>query len=148
MLCKTKSVHSHWVHRNCSKWIFVQRIDIRILLPNQVLFRIFDNCLNPTWLSIICLFWSIRLRHLLYHVESVIIPDKNELDSASFHVCETFKSQHLQDLLRELPSTKRYTVILVVKLWLTSSTVKPTINSFCPFTVGSNNASCPYLYCK
>jgi len=43
---------------------------------------------------------------MLYHIENVIIPDKSELDSASFHVCETFKSQHLQDLERELPSTK------------------------------------------
>ena len=48
-----------------------------------------------------------RLRRLLYRVENVILPDKNELDSASFHVCETFRSQHLQDLIRELPSTKR-----------------------------------------
>ena len=44
---------------------------------------------------------------MLYQVENVIIPDKSELDSASFHVCETFKSQHLQDLESELPSTKR-----------------------------------------
>jgi len=43
---------------------------------------------------------------MLYHIENVIIPDKSELDSASFHVCETFKSQHLQDLERKLPSTK------------------------------------------
>ena len=49
---------------------------------------------------------SNRIRHTLYQVENVIIPDKNELDSASFHVCETFKSQHLQDLETELPSTK------------------------------------------
>jgi len=44
---------------------------------------------------------------VLYKVENVIIPDKSELDSASFHVCETFRSQQLEDLGRELPSKKR-----------------------------------------
>ncbi|XP_065897494.1 lysosomal cholesterol signaling protein-like isoform X2 [Dysidea avara] len=60
---------------------------------------------EKSWITLIIL---KRIRRVLYHIENVMIPDKNELDSASFHVCETFKLHHLQSLIRELPSTKSY----------------------------------------
>ena len=48
-----------------------------------------------------------RIRRALFRVENVVIPDFQNLDSASKHMCTLFRTQHLRTLERELPSTKR-----------------------------------------
>lgn len=44
-------------------------------------------------------------------MENVVIPNKDSLDSATVHLCETFRSLHLKDLERELPTTKKYVMV-------------------------------------
>ena len=54
----------------------------------------------------------------MYRVENVIIPKRDDLETATVHLCETFRSLYLKDLERELPTIKRFTIALAILIFI------------------------------
>ncbi|XP_060070719.1 integral membrane protein GPR155-like [Ylistrum balloti] len=59
---------------------------------------------NIKWLNILCLRW----RRLVYGVENVEIPDREDLDEKTHHLCEQFLRYHKENCIKDIVSDRVY----------------------------------------